>query len=449
MGDGGSSILGVPRPRLAPPPCPNPPAPRPRGEGVGGAAPGGPAKAKLVLLGLLYLVQGMPYGLQSGLLPVYLRSRGLSLTRIGLTKVLYLPWLLKVAWAPLVDQRGSKRAWLALSTVALAGTWAACAALPPETHFGPLAGALLLMNLCASVQDVAVDGLAVRLLAPHEVGLGNTVQVVGYKLGSLLAGGGLLTVVHLLGWGPLFTLLALAYLAAAGAAWRAPPLRPDPGAPAAAPRCPRPAPPSPSHLLRALLEVTGTLWTAGFVLLYKLGEQGASGIFPLFLLDRGMSARELGLWNGIVAVGFSITGSSLAGVFLAKHRQPLLVLRPLLLLRLGGLVFQSALLFTFDGSKAFFRGAAVLSICLQHFVGGLVTTLTFSLMMHCSQRADEAIQATHYSFLATLELVGKLLLSTVAGGLVDRAGPEPCFGLFLALSLAAVLYLDRAPGSLG
>ncbi|XP_038615912.1 major facilitator superfamily domain-containing protein 3 [Tachyglossus aculeatus] len=444
MGDG-----GVPRARVARAPRPTPTAPRLPGEGVGAAGQGGPMKAKLVLLGLLYLVQGMPYGLQSGLLPIYLRSRGLSLTRVSLTKVLYLPWLLKVAWAPLVDQRGSKRAWLALSTVALAGTCATCAALPPETHFGALAGALLLLNLCASVQDVALDGLAVRLLAPHEVGLGNTVQVVGYKLGSLLAGGGLLAVTGRLGWGPLFTLLASAYLAAAGIAWRAPALRPGPGDPAAVPACPRPAPLSPSHLLRTLLAVTGTLWTAGFVLLYKLGEQGASGIFPLFLLDQGMSAQELGLWNGIVAMGFSITGSSLAGVFLAKHRQPLPVLRPLLLLRLGGLAFQSALLFTFDGSRDFFRGAAVLSICLQHFLSGLVTTLTFSVMMRCSQRADEAVQATHYSFLATLELLGKLMLSTVAGGLVDRAGLRPCFGLFLALSLAAVLYLDYAPASLG
>lgn len=35
---------------------------------------------------------------------------------------------------------------------------------------------------------------------------------------------------------------------------------------------------------------------------------------------------------------------------------------------------------------------AVLSLSLQHFLGGLITTLTFTTMMHCSQRADEGIQ---------------------------------------------------------
>lgn len=62
---------------------------------------------KLLPLAGLYLVQGLPYGLQSGLLPVLLRAGGLSLTRVGLAKVLYTPWLLKLAWAPLVDAQGS------------------------------------------------------------------------------------------------------------------------------------------------------------------------------------------------------------------------------------------------------------------------------------------------------------------------------------------------------
>lgn len=34
----------------------------------------------------------------------------------------------------------------------------------------------------------------------------------------------------------------------------------------------------------------------------------------------------------------------------------------------------------------------MLSLSVQHFLGGLITTLTFTTMMHCSQRADEGIQ---------------------------------------------------------
>lgn len=93
-------------------------------------------------------------------------------------------------------------------------------------------------------------------------------------------------------------------------------------------------------------------------------------------------------------------------------------------------------------------GAALLSLCLQHLLGGLVTTTTFTLMMRCSQRVPRALQATHYGLLATLELLGKLFLGTLAGALADSLGRLLCFAFFLALSGMPVLYLSLAPGSL-
>ncbi|KAM4865344.1 major facilitator superfamily domain-containing protein 3 isoform 2-T2 [Thomomys bottae] len=295
---------------------------------------------KLLPLAGLYLVQGLPYGLQSGLLPILLRSHGLSLTRVGMAKGLYTPWLFKLAWAPLVDRRGSPRAWLTLSTGAL--------------------------------------GLACGLLAA--------------------------------------------------------------------------VPPAPAD--HDLMAVPGTLWTAGFVLTYKLGEQGAASLFPLLLLDRGASAPELGLWNGFGAVACSIVGSALCGALLSRHWQPLALLKSVLWLRLGGLACQTALLFHLDtpgaslGTSTALRGMALVSLCLQHFLGGLVTTATFTVMMHCSQRAPRTLQATHYSLLATLELLGKLLLGTLAGVLADGLGLHPCFTVFLMLSVLPLVDLGMAPSTL-
>ncbi|XP_027949305.1 major facilitator superfamily domain-containing protein 3 [Eumetopias jubatus] len=408
---------------------------------------------KLLPLAGLYLVQGLPYGLQSGLLPVLLRARGLSLTRVGLAKVLYLPWLFKLLWAPLVDTRGSLRAWLMLSTAALGLVCGLLAASPPA-EAGPaglpvtVVGLLLLLNLGAAVQDVALDTLAVQLLEPAELGPGNTVQVVAYKLGAVLAGGGLLALVPTLSWPLLFLLLAATYWLAAALVWAAPALQQPPSSgpsePALHSLC----------LLQHLLAMPGTLWTAGFVLTYKLGEQGASSLFPLLLLDHGISTPELGLWNGVGAVLCSIVGSSLGGALLARHRQPVPLLRSVLGFRLGGLACQTTLLFHLDtpgvrlGSSTVLRGAALLSLCVQHFLGGLVTTATFTLMMRCSQLAPSALQATHYSLLATLELLGKLFLGTLAGALADSLGPHLCFALFLALSGMPILYLSLAPSTL-
>lgn len=235
------------------------------------SAPAPAMRGKLLPLAGLYLVQGLPYGLQSGLLPVLLRAGGLSLTRVGLTKVLYAPWLFKLVWAPLVGTRGSPRAWLTLSTAALGLVCGLLAALPPAEGGQAelpvtVAGLLLLLNLGAAVQDVALDTLAMQLLEPAELGPGNTVQVVAYKLGSVLAGGGLLALVPTLSWPQLFVLLAATYWLAAALAWSTPALQQLPS--------PQPSelPPHTLPLLQDLLAVSGTLWTAGFVLTYKLGE---------------------------------------------------------------------------------------------------------------------------------------------------------------------------------
>ncbi|XP_028634657.1 major facilitator superfamily domain-containing protein 3 isoform X2 [Grammomys surdaster] len=356
---------------------------------------------KLLPLAGLYLVQGLPYGLQSSLLPILLRTRGLSLTRVGLTKGLYAPWLLKLMWAPLVDRRGTPRVWLTLSTVSLGLVCGLLAVLPPpqagQTGLPTtVMGLLLLLNLGAAVQDVALDTLAVQLLEPKELGPGNTVQVVAYKLGSALAGGGLLVLFPNLSWPLLFLLLAATYWLAAALAWAAPALEQLPW-PQASEHTPH------IYLLQDLLAVPGTLWTAGFVLTYKLGEQGAGSLFPLLLLDHGASASDLGLWSGLGAVTCSIAGSSLGGALLARHWQPLKLLRSVLQLRLGGLACQTALLFYLNSPGAsldpgtVMRGAALLSLCLQQFLGGMVTTVTFTVMMHCSQLAPRALQLPGHS----------------------------------------------------
>ncbi|XP_059972000.1 major facilitator superfamily domain-containing protein 3 isoform X3 [Mesoplodon densirostris] len=316
-------------------------------------------RGKLLPLAGLYLVQGLPYGLQSGLLPVLLRARGLSLTRVGLAKALYAPWLFKLVWAPLVDTRGSPRAWLTLSTAALGLVCGLLASHPPAAAGQAglpvtVAGLLLLLNLAAAVQDVALDMLAVRLLEPAELGPGNTVQVVAYKLGAVLAGGGLLAIVPTLSWPLLFLLLAATYWLAAALTWVAPALRQLPTP------LPSEHPRHTLHLGQDLLAVPGTLWTVGFVLTYKLGEQGTSGLFPLLLLDCGISTPELGLWNGVGAVACSIAGSSLGGALLARRRQPLPLLKSALQFRLGGLACQTAMLFHLDSPGASLAPSTVL-----------------------------------------------------------------------------------------
>ena len=65
-----------------------------------------------LLLALLYFAQGLPSGLIAKALPALLREQGVSLSAIGFTSALALPWALKFLWAPVVDRYGTRRQWL-------------------------------------------------------------------------------------------------------------------------------------------------------------------------------------------------------------------------------------------------------------------------------------------------------------------------------------------------
>ena len=78
--------------------------------------------------------------------------------------------------------------------LALGFTCLVTSTLSGETQIGYLSMLMLFLNLFSAVQDIAVDSLAVELLDQNELGIGNTVQVVAYKAGSLFSGGLLLYV---------------------------------------------------------------------------------------------------------------------------------------------------------------------------------------------------------------------------------------------------------------
>merc|ERR1712223_1980397 len=130
-------------------------------------------------LGMLYFVQGAPYGFQSSCLPIILRQAGLSFTQLGVMKLLFLPWICKPLYAPLVDGTMSKKFWLVLTMTCLGITCVITGVYCSIENVVALSMILFLLNLFSAAQDIAVDSLAVRVLESDEdLGIGNTIQVV-------------------------------------------------------------------------------------------------------------------------------------------------------------------------------------------------------------------------------------------------------------------------------
>lgn len=177
-----------------------------------------PAIYSLGLLLSLYLAQGLPAGFITQALPAILRQYDVSLTLIGLVGFLLLPWALKFLWAPLVDayylpKVGQSRSWILPMQLGAASLVALIALFDP-TRFSdtavllPFFAVLFCLNLFGATQDVATDGLAVRILSRGQRQWGNAIQVIGYRLGLIIGGGGLLLVLGTWGWQPVFLTMA-------------------------------------------------------------------------------------------------------------------------------------------------------------------------------------------------------------------------------------------------
>lgn len=385
---------------------------------------------RLVTLFLLYTVQGLPYGFLVSVLPLFLRESGWSRTFIGFSGLIGLPWFLKPLWAPLVDRFGSptlgrRKSWilpcmgLLLASFLLLGTQA------------PAAGRSLLLllllvlaiNLLTATQDIAVDGLAVDVLEPHERGPGNAAQVVGFKAGMLLTGGVLLGLSGKLGWA------GICWCMAAATAFILIPvvLYPERGTS----RESVAAPPGVAENFKSLLALAGRPGFGLALLLigtYKLGEAGVDAMYKIFLMDRGMSVSEIGVLCGGWGMAFSLAGS-LAGGWVARRTERLRALFRVGVLRALPLVAIAVLPFL---QSRLPLGLIYPVTLAEHFAGGMITPIMFAFMMDL---CDRRVGATHYTALAAVELLGKMGMSTVSGLLADRVGYGGLFCLGAGISV--------------
>lgn len=388
----------------------------------------------LLLLGALYFVQGLPYGFQITALPVYLRSAGVSLVSVGLASLVSLPWVLKLAAGPFVDRWGSvafgrRRSWILPLQFLLAAVCGAAAFATPETELRTLLICVFAANVVAATMDVAVDALAVDLLAARDLGYGNIAQVVGYKVGMLVGGGLLVTTCERLGLGlpGVFLAMAALVLIASGIAFLVPEPKPasrDGESPTFA---------AVGGALLAAMRLPGARMLLLFVATYKLGETIADTMFRPFLVDAGFSTADLGFWLGTYGLIFSVVGSVLGGI-LASRIGPLAAVGWCATLRALAVGGEWWLVVDATPSAAALAGV----VAAEQVFGGAVTTALFALMM---SRVDRRIGATHYTLLATVEVAGKLLAAQLSGFLATALGYSLTFAIATTLAVAFLALL--------
>ena len=379
--------------------------------------------SKLLLLGSLYLAQGLPDGFFRQALPVMLRAQGLSLENIGLAALLALPWGFKFLWAPLVDGRGSprfgrRRSWIVPLQLTAIVTFLLLSQADPRHGLAPLLVGVLLINLLAATQDIATDGLAVALLQPEERGLGNGVQVAAYRLGMIVSGGALIILHEEIGWAtPFYALAGISALALIPVLRTAEPLAP-PQAPAS---------------LRVFAELLRQPGMGSWLLViasYKFGEAFGVAMLRPMLVDRGVSLTDLGWITGTAGFVASLVGAMIGGALVGRFGR-------YRILAVGGAVQALAVVSYAALAAGPLELWRVYAICsFEHFSSGLATVPLFTMMMDAT-RPHAA--GTDYTAQACVVVLATIAASSLSGFSAEPLGYAGHFALAAGLCLLGLL----------
>ena len=280
----------------------------------------------------LYFAEGIPYVIVMTIAVVMYKRLGVSNTEAALyTSWLYLPWVIKPFWSPLVDLIKTKRWWIwAMQLLIGAGLAGIAFTLNTSPTIQATLAFFWLIAFSSATHDIAADGFYVLGLNTHEQALFVGIRSTFYRIATIFGQGLLVAIAGFLelytrkvayAWS--ITFYAVAGLFIALFLYRKFIL-------------PRPATDRPTgskvsdigkdfiNTFVSFFRKPHAAISIIFMLLYRLPEALLVKICPMFLIDKrsvggiGLSTAELGLTQGTVGVIGLTLGGILGGLAAAR-----------------------------------------------------------------------------------------------------------------------------------
>ncbi|MCC2639439.1 MAG: Major facilitator superfamily protein, partial [Moraxellaceae bacterium] len=361
---------------------------------------------------------------------------------------LALPWALKFLWAPFVERNfvagwGQRRSWI------LPMQFAGLVLLTLVAFFDPLrlgttAGVaqffvlIFLLNLFAATQDVATDGLAVRTLAFHERGLGNGVQVSGYRLGLILGGGLLLYLLGVWSWRASF-LLVVVFLALL----TLPILRfhePPPLVHGEGQRLKY------WRIFSSFFARPGLRGWLVVLVTYKMGESLGSAMVKPMLVDMGLDFKQIGLMVSLVGSLATLLGALLGGWLTSLLGRYAAIIGFGVLQALGVAAYAWLSWQHAEGLPVNLNLIYGIN-ALEHFVSGMAMAALLTAVMDLCRPEHAASDFTVQVSILAIFGGGLFLLAGIVADALGYTGYFLVSGaLALVLLWPAALYCRRIPG---
>jgi len=422
----------------------------------------------------LYFASGLPYVVVMSVAVVMYKRLGISNTDIALyTSWLYLPWVIKPFWSPIVDILRTKRSWIvAMQLLIGAGLGGVALTLQAPDFFRLSLACLWLLAFSSATHDIAADGFYMLGLSRHDQAWFVGIRSTFYRL-AMIAGQGLL--IMLAGWME----TSMQADVAAGAIQDG--VAPAPGTIMAWANTfylmaglffvffawhrfvlPRPSQDAPrlhatfAEVVRDFLQTFAAFFqkqkiglVLAFLLLFRFSEAQLVKITAPFLLDGagagglGLDTTQVGFAYGTVGVIMLTLGGILGGFLAARDGLKQWLLWMVLSINLPNLVYVFLSVVLPDNLLVI-----NLAVGLEQFGYGFGFAAYMLYMLYVSQGEH---QTAHYAICTGFMALGMMVPGMFSGWLQDMMGYQNFFVWVMIATLPSfvvtyLIPLDRSFG---
>lgn len=386
----------------------------------------------------LYMTEGIPYIVIIVVSVIMYKKLGVSNSDIGLyTSLLYLPWVIKPIWSPIIDLVGTKRKWFLYMQLVLALVFIGVGFNTSGSSFFFISLAFFWMGAFASAtNDIASDGMYLIALKPDQQSFFVGLRGTFYRIG-MITGQGLIVIIagyletslgdNSKAWSYTMIIVGALMLLLAAINFLTTPKVEEESK-------------DTNKKEASFAMVFSTFFTKknigislAFVLLYRLGEsQLVKMASPFLLEDRqtgglGLSTSEVGFLYGTIGVIALLLGGILGGIAISKNGLGKWMIPMALSLNLPNLLYIA--LAHFQPESIVFAGTVVV---IEQFGYGFGFAAYMIFLIYL---AEGLFKTSHYALATGFMAMGMMFPGMVSGYIQEWLGYT---GFFIWVGIAMI-----------
>ncbi len=400
----------------------------------------------------LYFAQAIPYVVVMSLSVIMYKDMGVSNSDIAFyTSLLYLPWVIKPLWSPVVDMFGTKRRWTVLLQLGVAASLVAVGlSLQLPNFFVASLAVMWLMAFSSATHDISADGFYMLGLRQQQQAAFVGVRSTFYRLATLSVQGPLVVLAGYLAtrlgsvnqaWAIVFFVLAVLFFVAF--LWHGFILpKPDSDHKVA----------GTSNPLRdffttfALFFRKRDIWLIlGFILTFRLGEAQLLKLVAPFLKDPlaagglGLTTEQYGIAYGTIGIAFLTLGGLAGGYLISRLGLKRCLWIMVFAIHLPDLVF----VYLSQTQPTSFTTVCIALAVEQFGYGFGFTAMMLYMIMVCEGEHKTA----HYAICTGFMALGMMVPGMWSGDLQEYLGYKhffiwACLSTIPAFVMAALVKID-------